>query len=1102
MGDARQLRFELHLAEGVGPYEVLSVKALDRVSTPYRYEIEFLAEAENIDLDDCLTTEASLTIEDPSGTARSLHGVIEEISVFPGRWDERTAFHIMIVPEAHLLRYRHGSRVFTDLSAPDVCRRIFAGAGVSSDRLEWRLSATYPARDLCVQYDESEWDFVSRLLEEEGIYYRFEHETDGHRMIFEDKSSRAPRGRPDPLVFDPDPDLERPLSQAYRVEATTISVEDRVELCDLDEIRPGLSLRFDENAEGSTSSGREWYEYPGGHGDEATGRRFARTRLEELRGCRDTFKLATTAFTAQAGQRIVVVGAPVDVPDGFIVENDLRITRDGEEWDVSNDLVLIPEDRPYRPSRVTPQPVVHGVETARVTGPPGSECHIDEFGRVKVQFHWDREGQLDARSSCWVPVVQGHTTGAIMHPRVGWEVVVEFRDGDPDRPVVTGRVYNPLFPPPHALPERCTVTAHRSDSLPGRQRINEVRFEDLAGKEHIAVTAGYDLRQVAVVDRHIRVSHNENRAIGVDRTEVIGVLQRTLTRSNRSDSVAMNQRVAIGNDRSVLIRKSASEMVRHDLSYTVGTLSYAQVGEAVPGALRTRVRQSSEGPASVLMEGLEGLMTQVWDAAAAEVGEAGVAQTVLADDPPPTDLLGSVMGGLDDPPELPAAEQESLSEGIDGAGEAASGAGETLGQVGEAASSIGDAASRVGETIESASAIAEGIQQLAEGVEGVVQGLDAVGGIVDAVDGALDDGLGAMALEGASALLGAVDDEVSGLLDELGGASAAVRGALAGASEATQVAGQAAKLAEGASSLVSDPSATSALEALHAVGGAGLPGALGDAVEGVSNLAGDATSAWDAASGVVGDLTSTITALSTAFSEFGAVFQEGGEGATTPNPYEQCAVHFGAAVANAILRGTFAEQADETDEDSSEEGEATEDSESASTAEGDEAHPEPGDGTWSVTVGGDATENVAGVSVTGSGAGYRIAVGGRSVEVARVARVMQVGGNSLEQTDGSKTESTGRYVVVAGEGVNLSAGGAAQSSVDGAASVKVSGSMTVEAGGALKLQGATTEIGASEAVVFECGSARVTVNGDGIAIEGSQIVVRGDVIGVDSPALG
>jgi len=1132
---ALDLRF--HITGATGPCVVRAVEGSERVSAPFRYVVDFLSR--DVDLDNARASEAVLEIADADGRERFVHGVVEELSVCPTLWEDKHLHQAVLIPEPCLLRHRHGYRVFTDLSVPDICREVFTRAGLDEQCFEWRLSAAaaYDARPLCLQYDESEWDFVSRLLEEEGIWYRFDHRADGHTMVFGDDSSIA---HPTPLPFDFG-HADFLSARAYHLDDERSVVEGRVALNDYDDLRPSRDLR--STASMDSDLDREWYEFPGRYASEATGSRLAQTRLDELRPPLHTLRLATTAIEAVAGNRIVVAGAPAHVPDGFVIASELRISpreedsvaAETERCAVENVLETIPEDQRFRPPRRTPRPVIRGVQTARVTGPTGQEVWIDEHGRVRVQFHWDREGQLDEHASCWVPVSQGHTTGAIMHPRVGWEVMLEFRDGDPDRPVVTGRVYNPFFPPPHALPEQKTLTAHRSDSLPGRERINEVRFEDRAGEEHIAVTAGHDLREVVVVNRHVTVEHDENREVGADRTEVIGVLQQHIGRANHSDSVARGQNILVGKDRVVDVRQSVSQQIRNDLQYDVGNLSFLQVGDGVSGALQSALTRSSDGPAHVLMDSLAPLLIQAQAAVGDESAEAGRAKALFEEEEPePSYALGPVMGGLTQPPDAPTQRSTDQSSSP------SAGALETAGgELGEAPMGTIHAA---GDVVEGAHELADGVNTLGEAIEGAHGMADRLGAAEDALDqacGPLDAGhpIDDSALSPEGGL-----EEVAGFLGDLGDTNREVRRAGDQVQDATKTAGEAASLAEGAAEVVNDPDARAALSLIRTVagrraaesnGGRELAGPSSHAPFGNDPLAflddlmgaSGTRSLWDVGEAISGSIDSAAAGIAGLVGASTGVLANRTDAMLTS--FEHDSVHFAAAAADAIIQAALsddlpAEQEEDDDADtesteapeeptsrevrdqsqSSHDESSEPESQDALEADDEAAHQPRGEGTWSFTVGGVTQERIAGVSVVGSGEELRVGVGGRARDIARLARIEQVGDHRSEVTDGAKRESTGRYVVVTSEGLAMSTNGTGRFVVSGDATVAVGGGHTLQATGDAQVAGRRVQIDAAETVTFECGSARVSISSDGIAIEGTEIVVHGDKIGVDSPCLG
>lgn len=1100
---------ELALQGLVGSMSVEAVEGVERVSHPFRYRVDF--HAAHLDMDRARGRAARLCISEPHAGERYVHGVVEEVTARMTRWDHH-AYSVVVVPEPFLLSYRHGFEVFQDLDVRGICERVFERAGLSRDGFEWRLSGRYPIREMCVQYDESEWAFVSRLLEAEGIWYRFQHDADGTVMVLGDDSRAAPRARPEPLSFElRTSDLE--ATRAHGVEQEWRLVEGQVELDDYDGFRPSRDLRARAEAGGE----REWFELPGGYATEADGARLAAVRLAERQWPRRTSVFQTTALVTTAGTRVTVAGAPLATDDGLIVANELTIraptaTADGapqEAWEVTNRLEVIAEDQVFRPRRKTPRPRITGPQTARVVGPADQEVWVDEHGRVKLQFHWDRRGQLDEHASTWVPVAHGHVTGAMMLPRIGWEVVVEFRYGDPDRPVVTGRVYNPFFPPPHALPERCTVTSFGTDTLPGRERVNELRFEDRAGDEHVALTAARDLREHTVLHRQVTVRHDENREVGAARSEVVGVLRGLRVDRSYGQSVGRAHEVSVGNDRHETVVGNVSEQVGGDLTLHVANLYLAQVGTGVPGALFSALREPEMSPADTVLEAVIDLMQPGRDALsnASELAPS----PVWSDAPSAQPVLGPALGAMTAPPTAAPSAQPSSSGPSD------------LEPDGPAADS-----SALGSAVASADTA------------------EATSGWEANPSRRLDEADGGMDLDGASGAGSDALEDVLPFAARLAEVGASARHATARAAEVAAVVSRVKKAASEARGLGGDASGLALLDGASGIVAAtstseiSLPTGVASTnpLAFVSGLLRPESSRWDAIRSAVGDIDATLQGIEAAAHIFDAPVGEQPEPtshrASWRHPFEREATHFAATVAAALIRGdvrderdgghddlvspdeqadTAGDEPDGPRSDHAEEdpgprdteppGIEPQDAEPHDTEPQDGAGNQPqGSGAWTVRVGGDTTENIAGAVVMATAGDLRIAVGGEASETERAARYEQIGESRAEVVHGDKTESTGPYVLSASEGIELSSDDTLRIAVEGDATSVVGGARTLTAASRVEVRGGSLAMNATETITFECGAARVSISADGISIEGNQITIRADDIGVDSPALG
>ncbi len=539
--------------------EVRRVVAREALSTPFDVEVELWCDTHDLDLEALLWTSTSVCLDDvDAGAQRAWHGVVEEAEHLGAR-GERAAYRLRLRPALHGLAYRVRSRVFQDQDAPAIVKAVLRGAGVPDDRVVWRLTARYPTRELCMQYRESELDFVSRLLEDEGIFYWFEHTEDAHTLVLADApSAHAAIDAPDALrstgwrlqgresvselVLTTQRTLERHNSRDWNWRAATDVLE---------------AERGD-----AASGGYTRFEYPGGFTDQADGARRAQNRLDESLAPRYVLAGASNCARLAPGRKFTVVEAQPDllcrewlatsVTHIFREQGGARADR-AAEAPYRVEFAAMPSDLAWRPPRVTPRPRVVGKEIAVVTS-AGDEIHTDEHGRIKVHFYWDREGRVDDTASCWIRTQQMNTSGAMIIPRIGWEVSVAFLDGDPDRPVVLQKLYNQETMPPYDLPGSRSRTALQSSSSPGGGGTNEIRFEDAGGGMEFFVHASKDFKLVA----------------GNNVTEQVGVDSREETLSLRQDLVGASEKVSVSGDQSVSVTGASRHDTGGDKTVKVG----------------------------------------------------------------------------------------------------------------------------------------------------------------------------------------------------------------------------------------------------------------------------------------------------------------------------------------------------------------------------------------------------------------------------------------------------------------------------------------------------------------------------------------------------
>jgi type VI secretion system secreted protein VgrG len=539
------------------------------LSSPFSFVVTVMASLDRpLALDEAVGKPSTLRIEAADGEVRSVHGVIEQAEVGEEGAKHR-AYRVRLVPTASRLGQRHDLRIFQDKSVPAVVKEVLEAAGVEH---RFQLSGAYEAREYCVQYRESDWDFVQRLLEEEGIHTYFDHTGSADVLVVADSSAaHAPIEGESTLVFRPPTGA---LVKQEHVSAFRWADERRsgkTTLRDYDFKKPKLVLESSRVA--GIDDDLERYDYPGRYTTQPVGTARARMASESLESGRHTGAGASACGRFVPGFTFRLSEHPVDeLNQEYLL---VRVEHRGSEPELEagatvpyeNDFEVVRANLAYRPPRVTPKPMVNGIQTAFVVGPAGDEIHTDEHGRIKVQFHWDRKGKLDDKSSCWLRVAQawaGPGFGAMFLPRVGHEVVVSFVDGDPDRPLATGSVYHGQNVPPYALPAHKTRSTLKTQSTPGGGGFNELRFEDKKGSEEVYLRAEKDWNTLVQNDRTQQVGHDESLTVGNDRTLDVGA----------------NETETIGDTRSIQVGKHHVENIGQNMDLTVGNHFTHQVGKA------------------------------------------------------------------------------------------------------------------------------------------------------------------------------------------------------------------------------------------------------------------------------------------------------------------------------------------------------------------------------------------------------------------------------------------------------------------------------------------------------------------------------------------
>lgn len=482
-------------------------------------DVECVCADPDLGLAPMLGLEGTVVVTADDASSLTIHGFVEEAEYIERRGD-LFAYRLRLMPRLQGLAHRVRSRIFQEQSVVQIIQSVLQGAGFPQEAVVWHV-VEGPKREYCTQWQESELAFVLRLLEEEGIFFWFEHSEAGHVLHLADSAAEhQPIEDLAGLSFTPWAEQEGRRDIITQVTYTSRLVPDAVVLRDWNWLTPQHPQEATRSMQGQ--GGLELYEFPGGFSSVAVGKRHAEERLSAARVRQRVLRGVTPCLRLSPGRRFVLFDAePAPINREYLLlevrhvfEDPTAGTLADEAGRYQAELTAVPSDVEFRPPRTTPRPQVVGKESGVITGPPGEEIHVDEYGRVKVKFYWDREGQMDDTSSCWIRVQQQNTASSQILPRVGWEVEVGFLNGDPDRPVVLQKLYNTETMPPYALPDNLMQSALQSSSSPGGGGTNELRLDDSNGgmmfflhaQKDLSLEAGNNLTEQIAVDESVQVT--------------------------------------------------------------------------------------------------------------------------------------------------------------------------------------------------------------------------------------------------------------------------------------------------------------------------------------------------------------------------------------------------------------------------------------------------------------------------------------------------------------------------------------------------------------------------------------------------------------------
>ena len=648
----------LFLESSLGPNELLleSFTGTEAISQLFSFQLELLSENAKIRFDQVLGREILFGVAPPDGQdKRYIHGVVTSFSQLPPL-HRLSRYRAEVSPKLWILTRRIRSRIFQNKTALDIIKEVLSGLDVS-----YETQGTFTPREYCVQYRESDFNFVSRLMEEEGIYYYFKHSASGHKLVLADKSqANADVPGESEFVYDEVRGGVRDEPRIFDWEKTQHWGSGKNTLRDYFYETPKTNLTAGELILDSTQVGKvthklkvggndqfEVYDYPGRYAKLADGTRAVKLGLEQMESAQFLIRGQSNAFALVSGHRFAL--ARHFNADGQYILTSVTHSAseggfhaDGEEASedrYSNMFTCTPAALHFRPERVSARPFVHGCQTAVVVGPSGEEIYTDSYSRVKVQFHWDREGKNDADSSCWIRVASfwaGKAWGAVHIPRIGQEVIVDFLEGDPDRPIIVGSVYNAENMPPIALPGDKTQSGIKSRSSKGggSANYNEIRFEDKKGSEQILVHAEKDLLTEVENDETRTVGHDRNTTVTNDDTTTINH-DKSLTVANKrtatvgsddSETVGGKQTITVASNQSVTIGGSVTEMIASSESHTTGSSRTVTIAASDSLTVGATLSITAAGAISITTGGAVSITASAISLNAPIVSVAGVLQ--------------------------------------------------------------------------------------------------------------------------------------------------------------------------------------------------------------------------------------------------------------------------------------------------------------------------------------------------------------------------------------------------------------------------------------------------------------------------------------------
>ncbi len=623
MADTKQRSVRVKSSLGPSKFMLRELSVTETLGHPFVIELTVDSEDRDIDYKSILGDHLSVELDLTENKQRYFDGIVTRFA-YVGLSDFMGSYKITLRPWLWVLTRHVQCKIFQSKTVPDIIKEVFRAANF--DDFEDKLQRDYITLDYCVQYRESDFNFVSRLMEQEGIYYYFKHGSGVHKLVLCDGASS--HGKYDDTYGDVKMVLADSDAETGTVFEWSLGREiqsGQYTLTDYDLEKPNADLKKSKSmTQSHKDDSFEVFDYPGKYTEASDGATYVGIRMEEEVA---QFERAT----GKSRTRWIATGCLITLKDSkreghnqeyLVAETKSTVVVDatkGSQLSFLAEFNALASKHVFRTPRRTPKPFIRGPQTAFVVGKSGEEIWTDKYGRVKVQFHWDRDGQNDEKSSCWVRCAQswaGKSWGAMFIPRIGQEVVVHFLEGDPDRPIITGAVYNGKSMPPYELPSNATQSTIKSNSSKGGNGSNEIRFEDKAGSEEFYVHAQKDMKIEIVHDRSQTVKEGDETievSKGKQTTKIFGDTALTVDTGNYtmkvsagSASIDVMQAITVESKMSITL-KVANNSITIDM--TGVTIKGTMV--SIEGQAMTEVKGAMTDVTADAMLQLKGGITMI-----------------------------------------------------------------------------------------------------------------------------------------------------------------------------------------------------------------------------------------------------------------------------------------------------------------------------------------------------------------------------------------------------------------------------------------------------------------------------------------------------------